>query len=1122
MPLNLLTMFKKPFQCKSIGFGETKRPFRARATRETKPLWSWIKPLFFWGIVAGFVLGVIFVVVTIIQLPDIGGIQSLVPYQSSVILDRAGNPLYVIHGEENRTNVPLDKISPSIISATLAIEDDQFYQHAGFDVGGILKALCHEVYICSERRGGSTITQQFVKNAFLSNERSYSRKLKELILAIQLESRFTKDQILAMYLNRIPYGSNTFGVERAANTFFNKSAAGLTLAEASILAAIPKGPTYYSPYGQHVYSKFEISPDEIVKHGLYDEKDLDPYWISNGLVGKRYDFTDDQNKVHSIYLKGRTDFVLDRMKTLGLVTDAEKTQALQELSTLVFKPYREEMKAPHFVEYARQILEAKYGKESMEKGGLRITTTLDPDLQAVAEKSVSSYAEMNESRYKVSNESLLAMDPVTGQVLAMVGSRDYWNADIQGKVNMTLRPRLPGSSFKPIVYAAAFMQSYAPSTVVYDVKTKFGDTYEPEDYDGKERGPVSFRQALGQSLNIPAVKAAYLAGVSNVLSLARTLGLNLNQPDDWYGLSLALGAGEVRLIDLVGAYSVFDNGGYRVSPVVILKVEDKDGNILDEYTPPAQREQILDPQIAYLVTNVLSDAEARPEGFWRDQLTLSGRVNAVKTGTSNKQKKNPHYNPSNPDSKRTINVPFDTWTVGYTPRIAAGVWAGNADGTELGFSADGLGAASRIWYDFMMAATNRFPREEFSVPPDIKWIKVSKLSGKLPSEFTPSDMIVNEVFASFAPPKQADDSYQVVTIDTVSKKLATEYTPPEATAKIGFYVHHSILPNKPQWEDPVQKWVAANIPLNKIPTEYDNVHTPETLAIKPDIQIVSPTVFGTVTPPQIGARVRIQSVGGIKKVEYTWDGELMDTALVSPYSGTIRLPQLLEEGSKHIIGAKVYDSLYRTGFSSIDVVIGSDTMPPEVRFIYPKTADRFPVGSVISIQVDALDSGSDVDHVDFYLDGVLSGTVTQAPYLTTILISRTSGERLLKAIAFDRYNNKKSAEVSILAIDPGIPPSESRLLFPASGATISAGQSVVAPLFITPNDRRDLQSILLITKEKRGMPVQVAQIKAADSATAYYTLVWPNAVPGHYELYAKMIVKGGGVRFSQKVSVLVR
>lgn len=429
----------------------------------------------------------IIIMVIFPSLPDINNIQNLVAAQSSTIYDREGNLLYTVHGEENRENVKLADMSPQAVQAVLSIEDDQFYNHGGVDFSAILKAICSEIHLCSTARGGSTITQQFIKNAFLTNERTYTRKLKEILLALELESKFTKDQILEMYLNRIPYGSSIYGIERASRTFFGKPAKDLTLAEGAVLASIPQAPTFFSPYGNNKYASINISEGDILKTKIKSEQDLinvNSDFVTKGLIGKTYYFgvtdapvevkTDEakkdvktdaksdkgvtentvaadlvnaeppKNYDRKIYIKGRVDYVLGRMKDLGFIAQEEYDSAVAEAGKIEFKPYVEQIKAPHFVMYVRQILEEKYGKEQVEKGGLKITTTIDPKLQEAAEKAVTDNAENNLKKYGANNASIVAADPNSGQILAMVGSVDYWNDEIDGKVNVALRPRLPG------------------------------------------------------------------------------------------------------------------------------------------------------------------------------------------------------------------------------------------------------------------------------------------------------------------------------------------------------------------------------------------------------------------------------------------------------------------------------------------------------------------------------------------------------------------------------------------------------------------------------------------------------------------------------------------------------
>lgn len=1071
------------------------------------------------GIVGIFILMMLFVLFIVFpSLPNIDNIQNLVAAQSSLILDRDGNVLYTIHGDENRKIVSIDKISPYAAQAILAIEDDTFYDHLGIDIGAIFKAVCYEVHICSQPRGGSTITQQYVKNAFLSSERTYSRKLKEIILALKLENKYSKDEILEMYLNRIPYGSNIFGVEVASQKFFGKPAVELTLAESAILASIPKAPTYYYPYGTNIYARIDLNEEEILRLNIKSEQDLikhNPNFVSKGLLGKTYTFgvvkegdeiISEENRV-DIYIKGRVDFVLTRMFELGHITEEEMEEAIKEANATEFVPFRENIKAPHFVMYVRELLEAKYGKDTIEKGGLRITTTINGMMQDAADNAVESRAEHNEKNFLATNASLVAIDPDSGEILAMVGSRDFWNDEIDGKVNVALRPRLPGSSFKPIAYAAAFLQGYAPSTVVYDVRTKFGGWYEPENFDGQFRGPVSFKNALAASLNIPAVKATFLAGVPNVLDLARKMGLDLNQPDDWYGISLGLGAGEVKLIDHVAAYGVFANGGYRVTPVSILKVEDRNGNILEEYEAPKKRDLILDPQVAYLINSILSDAGARPDEYWRSMLTVPGHTNGAKTGTSNKKINN-------------VNYPFDTWTLGYTRNLTAGVWAGNANGDHLASRASGLDLAAPIWKAFMTEATKDMPKEQFEKPEGIKYIKVSKKSGKLPSEYTPEEDVATGIFASFSAPQGYDDGYRLVEIDKISGKLATEYTPLEAVEEKAYYSHHSILPDDPNWENAVRKWAEANNQDESPPEEFDDVHTAQTMNVKPEIQITSPKSNSEVSPPFIGIWVDINSPAGISKVDYYWDGELVNTADSPPYKGNVQISSSIQMGSTHIIKAIVFDELYRSNQSSVNVKIGEDTLPPIISFTYPADGTKLTAGESMVAQVDAKDPNGDILKVEFYLNEELKETVKIPPFVWQFTVPAV-GTYELKAIAYDHAKNKAVDNITIHSGESGVSLSgDSRILEPASKASFDEGATVLIQAYVSSEHRNNLKELSIFSKKVDSNSSFTITTAKGDAQT--YTFIWSSPSAGRYEIYLKIELNDGKIYFSKRVPITIR
>lgn len=1078
-----------------------------------KPFFKWLYFFCLGCFSFGLFIVLLVLVFVIPTLPNIDNIQNLTPAESTMILDRNENVLYRIHGDENRKIVDLDQIAQSAINASMSIEDDQFYEHMGIDVSAILKAVCSELYICSGARGGSTITQQFVKNAFLSSERTYSRKLKEIILSLRLERKYSKDQILEMYLNRIPYGSNVFGVEMASKRFFDKSASELTIAEGAILASVPKAPTYYSPYGNHKYVQIELNSSEIINKDIYTEQDLVDYntkFISKGLLGKTYTFGEgDQQR--DIYIKGRVDFVLSRMKLLGYISEDEEKIALEEATNKEFAPMREDIVAPHFVMYIRELLEEKYGKEQVEKGGLKVITTLDVDLQKLAEEAIDKYAEQNEQRYDATNASLLSINPTNGHILSMVGSRDYWNDEIDGKVNVSLRPRLPGSTFKPIAYAAAFLQGYAPSTILYDVKTNFGSTYEPENFDGEFRGPVTMRQALAGSLNIPAVKSGYLSGVSNMLNLARNMGIQLNQPNDWYGLSLALGAGEARLIDVVTAYGIFANGGHKVPHIAILKVEDKNGNILEEYKPETKKDLILDPQVAYLINDILSDSSARPEGWWRDQLTIPGQINAAKTGTSNKKVKN-------------INYPFDTWTIGYTRSIVTGVWAGNSDGKHLSLKASGLDTAGRIWRDYMITATKDLPREPFEKPDGVRWVKISKRSGKLPSKHTPEEEIESAVFTSFSVPKEYDNSYQMVEVDKVSGKLSTEFTPKESLEMKPYFTHHSIRKDDPIWEKPVREWAKENHQDEVPPTEYDDVHTAKNMNIKPEIKIKTPKTQSLISSPKLGVWVDIDSSAGINKVDYYFDNELVESVSTPPYKGTILISNKLKKGSTHTIKAIIFDSLYRSNQSSVNVKVGKDDIAPFVKFAYPTDSSSVLAGSSMSAQVEAYDSNGDIKKIDFYVDGKLSGTTNKPPYIFQFNVSDKTDNMKLKAVAYDYSDNTKTTEIDIIA---KISSSSNlngnfRIIKPSKNTVYNQGDRAVVEVYLDEDTRKNIKELILLSKEVNGRSLEISKLQIDSGSAKSYTFIWDNPPAGRHELYIKIVLDNGKMRFSQRVPVVVR
>jgi 1A family penicillin-binding protein len=605
-------------------------------------------------------VGAAFIWVATFDIPDINSFSDRRVEQSTKIYDRTGETvLYDLNKNVRRTTVPLSAISDNLQAATLAIEDSGFYSHLGIKPSAILRAAWTNLKAGGFEQGGSTITQQVVKNTLLTPEKTISRKIKEWILALRLDQRLTKENILEVYLNEVPYGGRVYGAEAAANRYFDKSASDLTIAESAYLAALPKAPTYYSPYGNN--------RDEL-----------------------------DQRK----------NEVLREMQRNNFITSNEFEQARSADVTFSDKD-QIGLRAPHFVFHVRKYLEEEYGTEAIERRGLKVITTLDYELQQEAESILETYGEENAQRFNANNAALVAVDPNSGKVRTMVGSRDYGNEDIEGNFNAATALRQPGSSFKPFAYATAFNKGYTDDTVVFDLPTQFSNIcpssqfssqencFSPVNYDEKFRGPISLRDALAQSVNVPSVKTLYLAGMEDSLETANEMGISTLEPrPDRYGLSLVLGSGEVTLLDITSSYGVFANEGIKNPHTSIKRIEDSSGEVLEEFSTSS--EQVLPEQTARLMSDVLSDNAARTPAFGPNSpLQIENYDVAAKTGTTNDYK--------------------DLWTVGYSPNLAVGVWSGNNDNTSVNGEVAGFVVAP-MWKAFMQEALSKIENDTFQEP----------------------------------------------------------------------------------------------------------------------------------------------------------------------------------------------------------------------------------------------------------------------------------------------------------------------------------------------------------------------------------------------------------------------
>jgi len=822
------------------------------------------------------------------DIPDPNKIADRSVAQSTKIYDRTGKHLlYEIHGEEKRTVVKLDQISQHLINATIATEDQGFYKHYGVDFKGIIRAVYKDIMSGEKLQGASTITQQLVKNSILTTEKTLTRKIKEVILAVETEQKFSKDEILEMYLNQIPYGSNAYGIEAAARTFFGKSAKDLGITEAALLAGLPKATTYYSPYGAH--------PEA---------------------------------------LEARYKNVINQMFEEGYIDEEEKKSALEENILIKIKPFEASIKAPHFVMFVKQQLVDEFGEEKVEKGGLKVLTTLNYDMQLIAEDAVNKAVGENLAKYNAKDAALVAVNPKNGQILSMVGSKDYFNIEDQGNVNAAISDRLqPGSSFKPFVYATAFKKGYTPDTILFDVRTNFGKDgsgrdYIPNNYNMKFSGPVTIRQALARSLNVPAVKTLYLAGIKDSVQTAHDLGITtLNKPEE-YGLSLVLGTGEVKLLDMVSAYGVFANDGKRNLTVSVLKIEDSKGEVLKEFAENPK--VVVNEQVARNISSILSDNSARSATFGSSsKLFLKDRPVAAKSGTTSSFK--------------------DAWTIGYAPSLSAGVWTGNNNGTEMKRGADGSVIAAPIWNDFMSRVLALDPVENFTEPEKIE-TKKAVLNGSYKNEV-------------------------IVKIDKgCGDKLAGELTPENQIEEKKYMEVHNILyyvkkddpqgdypsasdadPNFSNWENGVLAWAAENSEEVNIdpPTEVCSVREDDKMPI---LKVSSPQNDQIIKDNKLAIKAEVFTVFGLKQLDFYFDDVLIGVGKESPYEVFYKLPAGTKEGL-HTVIIKVYDQVENSATKEVQVIVSNDNTS---LYLKPIMDTDFPF--IINVAT----SGTETKNVIFY------------------------------------------------------------------------------------------------------------------------------------------------------------
>ncbi len=741
------------------------------------------------------------------DLPSPGKLSQSTGY-STVFYDRDGKTLYEMYKDKNRMPVAIGDIPDYLKKGTIAIEDKNFYKHKGISETGIIRAVINTL-LKQRLEGGSTITQQLIKNVLLDSRRNISRKIKEVILAFEVERRYTKDQILEMYLNEAPYGGTYWGVGSASMAYFGKQPKDLTLVESAILAGLPQNPSSYSPF-----------------------------------IGKKDAW------------KGRTQDVLRRMREDGYISKNKEKEAVAKLNSVKFTSPKIAINSPHFVFYIKDQLEKEYGSKFLEQGA-KIKTTLSMEVQSTVEKIVKEEIEKIKD-YHAGNGAVIVLDSKTGQILAMAGSYDYNNEKF-GKFNAALGLRQPGSAIKPIAYALAFEKGYTPATVLMDVKTTFPkqgeEDYTPENYDGKFRGPLQLRFALGNSINIPAVKILAMIGLRDFLQKASDMGLKTLSPTsenlNRFGLSIALGGGETTLVDLTSAFSIFANGGLKTEVSAMTEVTDFKGKAVYKQSKTKEK-RVLSAEVAFLISHILSDNNARIDVFGPNSyLRVPGKTVAVKTGTTNDKR--------------------DNWAVGYTKDITVGVWVGNNDNSPMNPQiASGATGASPIWYRVMNELLKKYNDGIMDKPDKVKAVQIDAYLGGLPEGGSPTR---TEYFVEGTEPKDTASFYKKIKISKANGKLANE-----VEIKSGNYEEKEFIvinesdpistDGKNRWQEAIDEWVKGQGDSRfHSPTETSDASQDQVV-----VSIKSPSDKQQLDTHDVTIRARIGSLYPLKSVKIYLNG----------------------------------------------------------------------------------------------------------------------------------------------------------------------------------------------------------------------------------------------------------
>lgn len=969
--------------------------YKKKHTKKTPKTWGKIVKIFLYLVFFGFVVSVIGWFILYIKyiepLPPVDQLETMAIPEASIIYDSEGNELYTFYGEEKRTYMAYENISQNMINAIVAWEDQNFFENKWVDLYRMAWAVVN--YITWKEEGivwTSTISQQLIRNTLIGSERKVERKIKEIYLSYKMNTKLSKTKIMELYLNKISFWSNAYGIEQAAKTFYGKRAKDLTILESSMLASLPKWPTAFSPYRHYdktVWIPYIYSvenPEEITD--IITQKDRVLYaeslnilketisslewkrlsedqlllcWIKeenykkntsidkdgcrvfkySDLLGVLNNLIVEWESINMEYQTWRKDFILWRMLEDNYITFDEYKDAILTAIGFEFQAYTEDIKYPHFVFYVKEFLVEKYGQEIIEQGGFKIFTSLEPTLQNKAEELVKAQIAQNKAAYDANNAALITIDNRTGNIVTMVGWWDYYDTENKWNVNITTSPLQPWSSFKPFVYALAIDKNPIwTKTPVYDVETTFpwSPSYTPANFDGKFRGKMTLTTALNESRNIPAIKMYYLAGwQANIVEFVNKVGGTSLKP--WqYGPSLALGTGLMTPLDLAISFSTFANMGYKKEISPIKKIEDSKGNIIEQLDVEKNKwELVLDSSLAYIMNFMLSDTTARPS-FWNTYLSLSGRPVAAKTGTSTFQYK---------ENGVEYKFPRNLWTAWYTPQYTTVVWSWNTDGRPLNNKGNGLEWAWPLWKKFMEFIHTWEEVQNWSQPEWVKQASVSSISWLLPSSSTPSWFIISAFFKNL--PNKYDASFKSVQYDALCRWKVTDKTPEWAIKTWVFIALNSLKPDLPSWENPVQAWwkawgfatiageSGANIITNGIWAACSERETYNSSNIEIGTNLKN---GDTISPGNNVIEIWYRNENPIREIEfYVW-GELIQTINTELKPRWVVRPSFYvwDNAGKSIqISIRAVDSLYYTQNHSVTLNIQKDTSAPNIELINP-------------------------------------------------------------------------------------------------------------------------------------------------------------------------------------------